>query len=97
MNAQTECKSEKNGFIQHLNTVLLAVIVGIAMLIFNKVDSISDLQTEQGMEQTRAKTILDITVANVKELTARVTIIENDRMVDIQSWVDERYLRKPQK
>ena len=97
MNAQTECKSEKSGFIQHLNTVLLAVIVGIAMLIFNKVDSISDLQTEQGIEQIRSKTVLDITVENVKELTARMTTIENDRMVNIQTWVDERYLRKPQK
>ena len=97
MNTQTECKSERTSFMQYVNTALLAFIFGIAMLIFNKVSDISDTQTEQGIEQIRTKTILDITVANVKELTARVTTIENDRMVDIQTWIDERYIRKPQK
>lgn len=87
---------KKIDFLKFFNTALISIIAIVAILIFSKVTSIETLQSDQGKELVRLKAVQDINVSNVDKIGARVISLEYDRNTQIQSWVDDNYLRKPQ-
>jgi hypothetical protein len=96
--------NNKVGTLQYINTVILTVVGIFAMLIFISINNVrSDQQTmalsqiEFGKELLRLKTVQDINVGSVKDLDKRVTTLELNYLDYIKTWVDQNYIRKPQR
>ena len=74
---------------QIIQTILLSVVCGLAVLIFSN-------QSQTGNELVRLKTIQDINVSNLDKMNTRVITLERDNIAVLQKWVEDNYLRKPQ-
>ena len=91
-------------FLQYINTAILTFIGTIAMIIFLSINDIKKSQVqgqyqheEFGKELLRLKTVQEINVSSVKDLNQRVTTLELNYLDYVKSWVDQNYVRKPQK
>jgi len=83
-------------YLKYFNTALLTIIAIVAILIFDTVSGVKALQTEQGKELIRIKTVQDINTGNIGNLQTRVSYLEKDNIQTLQTWVDNNYIRKPQ-
>jgi hypothetical protein len=98
-------QSEKQvKFLQYINTAILTFIGTVAMIMFLTMADIKKSQIqgaamheEFGKELLRLKTVQDINVASVKDLNQRVTTLEMNYLDYVKNWVDQNYVRKPQK
>ena len=84
-------------FLSYLNTALLTIVCTILMFVFTVVDKIKVGQEDSGKEMARLKTIAEQTSAEVVSLESRVRTLERSNYVELQSWVEANYIRKPQK
>ena len=84
-------------FLSYLNTALLTIVCTILMFVFTVVDKIKVGQEDSGKEMARLKTIAEQTAAEVVSLESRVRTLERSNYVELQSWVEANYIRKPQK
>jgi hypothetical protein len=66
-------------------------------MIFITVVNIRDVQVDQKAEMLRLKTIQDINVSAIKSVESRVSTLELNYLDYIKNWVDQNYVRKPQK
>jgi len=85
-----ESGNKLGGINQIIQTILLSVVCGLAVLIFSN-------QSQTGNELVRLKTIQDINVSNLDKMNTRVIALERDNIAVLQKWVEDNYLRKPQK
>ena len=67
------------------------------MFVFTTVDRIKTGQEESGKEIARLKTIAEQTASDVVSLESRVRTLEKSNYVELQSWVEANYTRKPQR
>jgi len=84
-----ESGNKLGGINQIIQTILLSVVCGLAVLIFSN-------QSQTGNELVRLKTIQDINVSNLDKMNTRVITLERDNIAVLQKWVEDNYLRKPQ-
>ena len=94
---ESNSKDKKVSFLQYLNTTILSIVGTITMVIFLTLNGIKVQQVEFAKELLRLKTIQDINVSNIKSVESRVTTLELNYLDYIKTWVDQNYLRKPQK
>lgn len=94
----TEIKEEEKriDYLKFFNTALLSLISIVAVMIFSTVTGVKEYQSVQAAEMVRLKTVQDINVSNVDKLNSRVVALEYDRNTQIQNWVEQNYVRKPQ-
>jgi hypothetical protein len=83
--------------LQYINTGILSLILGLASMIAVQLTSVKNNQATQQTEITRIKTIQDINTANISILDTRVKVLELNYTGIIKEWVDENYVRKPQR
>jgi Sec-independent protein translocase protein TatA len=83
--------------LQYINTFILSVIAVIAVLIFTTTSKVRDAQTSAASELIRMKTVQDINVANIDQVDKRLTAVEQNQLEYIKTWVEDNFLRKPQK
>jgi hypothetical protein len=88
---------KRNSFLQYINTGILTLIAIFATMIFITVGNIRDVQVDQKAEMLRLKTIQDINVSAIKSVESRVSTLELNYLDYIKNWVDQNYVRKPQK
>jgi len=84
-------------FLKYINTGLLTLIFGFAMMIFVTVNGIKADNLEIQKELLRLKTVQDINTANIKGAEAKIDALEKYQTEAIKSWVDQNYVRRPQK
>ena len=94
---ESNSKDKKVSFLQYLNTTILSIVGTITMVIFLTLNGIKVQQVEFAKELLRLKTIQDINVSNIKSVESRVTTLELNYLDYIKTWVDQNYIRKPQK
>lgn len=87
----------KVNFLNYLNTAMLTATCTILMFVFTTVDRIKTGQEESGKEIARLKTIAEQTASDVVSLESRVRTLEKSNYVELQSWVEANYTRKPQR
>lgn len=92
-----EQNRERLSFLQYLNTTILTIIGIITMVIFLMLNNIKKDQVDFAKELLRLKTVQDINVNNVVSIEKRVTNLELNYFDYIKNWIDENYIRKPQK
>jgi hypothetical protein len=104
MSTLLENTNGKISTLQYINTVILTIVGIFAMLIFLSLkgvqsvqDSIKKDQVEYSKELLRLKTVQDINIANHAALDKRVTTLEFNYLDYIKTWVDQNYIRKPQR
>ena len=90
-------KDKRLTFMQYLNTTILSIIGTVTMVIFITLTNIRAQQVDFSKELLRLKSIQDINVANVKSVESRLSTLELNYLDYIKTWVDQNYLRKPQK
>jgi hypothetical protein len=94
------CRSpidKRLSFLQYLNTVILTVIGCVTVIIFGTLTDVRSQQVDFSKELLRLKTVQDINVGNVNSLEKRVNTLELNYLDYIKTWVDQNYVRKPQK
>ena len=84
-------------FLNYLNTSLLTATVAILMFVFSTVDKIKQGQEDSSKEIARLKTIAEQTATDMVSLESRVRTLEKSNYVELQSWVESNYVRKPQR
>jgi hypothetical protein len=96
INGDNETDHKTIGFLQYLNTFILAVLTIVSGLIFTTLVNIKVVQEEQGKEMIRLKTMQDVNVSNVNMLIKKS---ENELVnrISLQDWVDDNFVRKPQR
>ena len=84
-------------FLKYINTGLLTLIFGFAMMIFVTVNTLKldNLNTQK--ELLRLKTIQDIDSERIKANEKRLDALETFQSEAIKVWVDQNYVRRPQK
>ena len=84
-------------FLNYLNTTMLTAVCTILMFVFTTVDKIKTGQEDSGKEIARLKAIAEQTASDVVSLESRVRTLEKSNYVELQSWVESNYVRKPQR
>ena len=84
-------------FLQYISTTMISIIGIFTTIIFFMVTNVSKNQAEAAAESLRLKTVQDINVKSVESLNLRVNTLELNYLDYIKTWVDQNYVRKPQK
>jgi hypothetical protein len=84
-------------FLQYLNTVILTAILGMATIISINVSKVRTDQETQAKELVSIKTIQDANTLSIQILNSRVSALEIYNQTMIKQWVDDNYVRLPQK
>jgi hypothetical protein len=95
MNTTTERK--QIDWLKFINTFILSVIAIFTIISFNMLATIQKENTTTKIELVRLKTIQDENTNKITVLTSRVNILENENANALKQWVDDNYVRKPQK
>jgi len=81
--------NEENQFSKYYANIMLGIIAfGIGY--------IANTQSKLNEEQIRQKTIQEMQVTVIKDLTTRVITLERDNTKGLQDWVEKYFTRKPQ-
>ena len=91
MNGDTTTGNVKSDFFRNINTIILTIIGVLATIITISVNDIRNRQIRVGEEMVRIKTIQD---ENTLKINTHLLINISE---DIKGWVDQNYVRKPQK
>ena len=83
-------------FLQYVNTTILTLIFGVAIMIFTTVTNVKNTQQGAGQELVRLKAVQDINITNVDKLSSRVNMLETNYVESLKNWIDANYIRKPQ-
>jgi hypothetical protein len=94
--ADTEKTNGKLRIIEYLNTVILTIIAIVSGLMFAKMAAVTETQDKFAQEIVRLKTVQEINVRSVDNLSQRVSTLELNYLDYIKTWVDQNYERKPQ-
>ena len=97
MEVKKETSEKQITFLQYLNTVILTVISIVLIFLFTVVINVKDNQEANAKELIRMKTIQDINTGNINTIDNRVKSLELSNESEVKTWVDNNYLRKPQK
>lgn len=92
-----ELDNKRIKIIEYINTVILTIIGISSTIIFVMLSNVRQSQEETAKELIRLKTVQEMNVSAVKGLTDRVQNLELSYLEYIKNWVDENYIRKPQK
>jgi hypothetical protein len=92
-----EAKDSRLTFLQYLNTIMLTIIGIFTTVIFFMLTNVKEKQEETAKELLRIKTIQDINTGNIQGIDGRVKTLELNYLDYIKTWVDQNYLRKPQR
>ena len=83
--------------LQYINTFILTAILGMSTMAAVQLTSVKEIQSSLQAEVLRIKTVQDINTVNIGILDNRVKVLEISSMSDIKNWVEQNYVRKPQK
>jgi hypothetical protein len=83
--------------LQYINTGILTLILAIASMIAVTITDVKEQQANTQAELLRLKTIQDINVNNVGNLDNRVKTLEVNYTSELKMWVENNYVRKPQR
>lgn len=93
----TERQVEKRvSMLQYLNTGLLTLICGFSVMAATELTAVKTNQSEIGKELIRMKTVQDINVENIKNVSNELSDLQLRSLTDYRTWVDNNYVRKPQ-
>ena len=84
-------------YLKYINTILLAIIMSLSVLAFNKIAQVHNSQEATGDKVIEVVTKQNELMRKVDDLDARVKVLEINYMNEIKTWVDANYVRKPQK
>ncbi len=84
-------------FLKYINTGLLTLIFGFAMMIFITVNTLKNDNLTTQKELLRLKTIQDINSDRIRSSEKRLEILETIQIETIKTWIDQNYVRRPQK
>ena len=84
-------------YLKYINTVLLAIIMSLSVLAFAKITTIHNSQEATGDKVIEVVTKQNELMRKVIDLDARVKVLEINYLNEIKTWVDDNYVRKPQK
>ena len=84
-------------FLQYINTGLLTLILAVSSFIGAQLISVTASQSRQDVELLRIKTVQDYNSIAVSSLDIRVKTLEVNWSSELKNWVDDNYVRKPQK
>jgi ABC-type Fe3+-citrate transport system substrate-binding protein len=84
-------------WLQYLNTVMLTLVGIFTTVIFFMITNVKESQSTNSQKMTKLETIQDVTTGNVTKVESRVTALELNYMDYLKNWVDQNYIRKPQK
>ncbi len=89
--------STKVKFVQYLNTVILTVIGIVSTIIVLQMNKVVDSQAQFSKEMVHLNTVQEINTRTIEGLDTRVKTLELNYLDYIKTWVDQNYIRKPQK
>ena len=84
-------------FLQYLNTIILTAIGIVSGGIFILLGNVNRNQQEFSNEMVRIKTVQENNTKNIETLSSKVNMLELNYTDYIKTWIDENYIRKPQK
>ncbi len=84
-------------FLQYLNTVILTAIGIVLVFLCDAVIEVKKGQETTSVELGIIKTKQDANTVNINTLDVRVKSLEVINTSEIKTWVDNNYIRKPQK
>jgi len=84
-------------WLKYLNTSILSVILGFTILVSRSLSIVKEDNIETQKELLRLKTIQDIDVSSMKAVELRVGLLELNYTEELKKWVENNYIRKPQK
>jgi len=83
--------------IQYINTIILSVIGIFSIMLFATISEIKDNQAAMSIEIIKIKTVQDINTVNINTLDTRIEALEYYNLETLKTWIDNNYIRKPQK
>jgi hypothetical protein len=83
-------------FLQYINTFLLTLTLGVAVMIANIVINVKKDQATVATELVRLKTVQDVNTGSITRLDNRVILLESQYDENLRNWVENYFLRKPQ-
>ena len=83
-------------YLKYINTILLAIIMSLSVLAFNKIAQVHNAQEATADKLIEVTTNQVAVMRKVDDLDARVKVLEINYMNEIKTWVDANYVRKPQ-
>jgi len=92
-----EIEKKQVEWLKYINTGLLTIILGTLMLIFNSQTSLHEAMESQKLDIAKLSVTQTQNVQNVTQLQTRVTALETENLQELKQWIDDNYVRKPQK
>ena len=83
--------------LQYLNTTLLTLILAVSSLVAVQFGSLVKSQSTQDQEIQEIRVIQSYNSIAVTSLDSRVKTLEINWASELKSWVEENYVRKPQR
>ena len=81
----------------YINMILLAVIMSLSVLAFNKIAQIHDSQELNAKEMVRINTTQLNIIRDIDALDTRVKALELSYITELRNYMDDNFVRKPQK
>ena len=95
---QTEDKIDKRfDYLRYINTILIAFILAFSVMCWNGIRNVKAIQETVGNELILIRERQNVNTTNIDFLDKRVTLIESNVVENLKQWIDENYIRKPQK
>lgn len=88
---------KRQQFLQYLNTSILSVILGLAMVMFVSMNNVKATQITMMEKIVKLEVIQQHNVTQVDAVDDRVKVLELNFTNELKRWVDENYVRKQQK
>ena len=92
-----DINSKRLSFIQYLNTVILTIIGLVSGIIAFSLREVKKSQDDFAKQLIEIKTIQNVHDKQININDSRVKTLELNYVDLIKTWVDNNYVRKPQK
>ena len=92
-----DSNSTKTTIFQYINTVLISMMSIFAMLIFITINNVRTNQAAFSKEIVIIGTNQEFNTERIKSIDIRVKALELDYVNALKDWIDQNYVRKPQK
>jgi LPS O-antigen subunit length determinant protein (WzzB/FepE family) len=93
----TEQADKRLSFMQYLNTGLLTLILAVAGYAATVLIDVKKTEADTTIRVVKLETVQANNVNNVNSLSVRVFTLETNYIEDLRAWVENNYVRKPQK
>ena len=92
-----EINTKNNEWLKYVNTILLAIIMSLSLLAFNKINAVHNSQEAQELKLVEVATKQVEVMKTLDGLEARVLVLEINYQEQIKTWVEANFQRKTTK